>query len=194
MKRLNIDLLKDEEQLNKYIDSLEEELEKTESVDQQVDLILNNILNLFSNFNDRRALRASNIEAITNMLRLKSELPLKRIQTKKAILDILTKKKELEIKEKSCDASYQLAGTAGNLLLAVFNKLDQNNIHPEIDDHTLEAECHDIIDTQQDVAAITSTSKQKPVEYISVEKLQRELDEEESIVTEDNQNGDDNIA
>ena len=100
MKKSLVEILSDNEQLDEYISSLEDELEKTEFVDAQLDVVLNNILNLYSNFADRRALRASNINAITEMLKLKSELPMKRIQAKKMILDILSKKKELEIKEK----------------------------------------------------------------------------------------------
>ena len=55
MKQSIIKILSDDDQLNEYINSLENELEKTESVDAQLDLILDNILNLYSNFADRRA-------------------------------------------------------------------------------------------------------------------------------------------
>ncbi len=189
MRKSLVELLSDSEQLNEYISSLEDELEKTESVDIQLDIVLNNILSLYSNFADRRALRASNISAITEMFKLKSELPMKRIQAKKMILDILSKKKELEIKEKNSEANNQLAGTAVGVLAAVFNRLDQNNIHPEIDDNILECECRDIIDTPQSLNDINIFVDDIVAD---VEKIQEELDIENE---EDNiDNGDDTIA
>lgn len=190
MKQSIIKILSDDEQLNEYINSLESELEKTESVDAQLDLILDNILNLYSNFADRRALRASNISAITEMLKLKSDLPIKRIQAKKMILDVLSKKKELEIKEKNSDTNNQLVGTTANLLNAIFSRLDQNNIHPEIDDNVLECECRDIIDTP---ASLSDTNMLVDDIVTNVEKIQEELDTED-MEEYNNDNGDDTIA
>ena len=190
MKKSLVEILSDNEQLNEYISSLEDELEKTEFVDAQLDVVLNNILNLYSNFADRRALRASNINAITEMLKLKSELPMKRIQAKKMILDILSKKKELEIKEKNSEANNQLAGTAVGVLAAVFNRLDQNNIHPEIDDNVLECECRDIIDIP---ASLSDTNMLADDIVTNVEKIQEELDTED-MEEYNNDNGDDTIA
>ena len=83
MKQSLVKILSDDEQLSEYISSLESELENTELVDAKLDLILDNILSLYSNFTDRRALRASNISAVTEMLKLKADIPMRRIQTKK---------------------------------------------------------------------------------------------------------------
>jgi len=190
MKQSIIKILSDDDQLNEYINSLENELEKTESIDAQLDLILDNILNLYSNFADRRALRASNISAITEMLKLKSDLPIKRIQAKKMILDVLSKKKELEIKEKNSDTNNQLVGTTANLLNAIFSRLDQNNIHPKIDDNILDCECSDIIDTPK---SLSDTNNLKDDVIINIEKLQKELDILD-IDEDDIKDGDDDIA
>lgn len=196
MKQSLAKILSDDEQLDKYIRSLEEELAKTESVDDQVELILNNILNLYSNFTDRRALRASNISAVTEMLKLKSELPMRRIQTKKMILDILSKKRELEIREKGIDANSALAGTASDLLRAIYARLDQRNIHPEIDADILEYECNDIIDSPKSLNDVSKDPESESDLVIDVVKLQQDLDEsnlDESC--EDSEDcGDGNIA
>jgi len=139
-------ILNDDEALLEYIQNLENDVNASSDVDAKIDIILNNILNLYSNFNDRRALKASNIEAITNLLKLKSELPAKRIQTKKMILDIMTKKRELEIKAKNAETTLQVNESASELLKALFFKLDQKGIHPEVlDDDKLTADCSDII-------------------------------------------------
>ncbi|HCF37569.1 MAG TPA: hypothetical protein DER56_00600 [Thermosipho africanus] len=172
-----VNIIKDDEQLTSYIESLEEELKKTENIDEQVDMILSNILKLFNNFNDRRALRASNIDAITNLIKLKSEIPMKRIQTKKIILDMLTKKKELEIKEKSANATSNLANTTSDMLKAIYQQLDNNNIHPIIE-ATLEETCKDIIDTPQLEAGESEfVENNGNEEVIDVVKLQKSVDE-----------------
>jgi len=152
MKQSLVKILSDDEQLSEYISSLESELENTELVDAKLDLILDNILSLYSNFTDRRALRASNISAVTEMLKLKADIPMRRIQTKKMILDMLAKKRELEIKERSVSASDQLVGTTSDLLRAIFNRLDQSNIHPIIDTSVLESECLDIVDSPKSLS------------------------------------------
>lgn len=172
-----VNIIKDDEQLTSYIESLEEELKKTENIDEQVDMILSNILKLFNNFNDRRALRASNIDAIANLIKLKSEIPMKRIQTKKIILDMLTKKKELEIKEKSANATSNLANTTSDMLKAIYQQLDNNNIHPIIE-ATLEETCKDIIDTPQLEAGESEfVENNGNEEVIDVVKLQKSVDE-----------------
>lgn len=172
-----VNIIKDDEQLTSYIESLEEELKKTENIDEQVDMILSNILKLFNNFNDRRALRASNIDAIANLIKLKSEIPMKRIQTKKIILDMLTKKKELEIKEKNANATSNLANTTSDMLKAIYQQLDNNNIHPIIE-ATLEETCKDIIDTPQLKAGESEfVENNGNEEVIDVVKLQKSVDE-----------------
>jgi small-conductance mechanosensitive channel len=172
-----VNIIKDDEQLTSYIESLEEELKKTENIDEQVDMILSNILKLFNNFNDRRALRASNIDAIANLIKLKSEIPMKRIQTKKIILDMLTKKKELEIKEKNANATSNLANTTSDMLKAIYQQLDNNNIHPIIE-ATLEETCKDIIDTPQlEADEFEFVENNGNEEVIDVVKLQKSVDE-----------------
>jgi hypothetical protein len=86
------------------------------------------------------------------MLKLKADIPMRRIQTKKMILDMLAKKRELEIKERSVSASDQLVGTTSDLLRAIFNRLDQSNIHPIVDTSVLESECLDIVDSPKSLS------------------------------------------
>ncbi len=169
MKASIVKILSDDDKLREYIEALESDIENTENVDIKVDLVLDNILKMFSNFTDRRALKSTNIEAITNLLKLKSELPMKRIQTKKLILDVLTKKNELEIKNKTAEATNKLAGGTTDILRAIFMKLDQKQIHPKlIEEDVLKLECKDIID-----ATIVNNEEESSTDIV---KLQNKLD------------------
>lgn len=175
MRSSIVKILSDEDKLASYIQELEEDISKTEIIDAKLDLVLDNILNMFANFTDRRALKSTNIEAVTNLFKLKSELPMKRIQTKKMILDILTKKNELDIKAKSVDATSKLAGDTSDILRAIFMKLDEQQIHPKIfDEDTLQNECKDIIDVPADQ---THIEKEEP-EVTDIVSLQKTLDNE----------------
>lgn len=145
MKQSLVKILIDNDELENYVLELEKDIDNTINIDEKVDLILDNILELYNNFKDRRALSARNIEAITNLFKLKSDLPSKRIQTKKQILDIMTKKRELEIKDKVAQANTEIAANSGDILRAIFNQLDKNQIHPDVID--IESEYSDIIDT-----------------------------------------------
>ncbi len=75
------------------------------------------------------------------MLKLQADLPQQRVKAKKAALDILTKKRELEIKNTAANAVNNIAVNSGELLKAIFLKLDQQNIHPALEEtEILEAE------------------------------------------------------
>jgi hypothetical protein len=172
-----VKILSDEDRLASYINELEEDISKTEIIDAKLDLVLDNILNMFSNFADRRALKSTNIEAVTNLFKLKSELPMKRIQTKKMILDILTKKNEMDIKAKTADATSKLAGGASDVLRAIFMKLDEQKIHPRVfDDEVLQIECKDIIDVPIDQTIIENEDS----EVTDIVSLQKKLDIEDN--------------
>ncbi|MFA6621945.1 MAG: hypothetical protein WCV43_06305 [Candidatus Caldatribacteriota bacterium] len=139
-------ILIDNNQLEKYIKDLEKDINATGEVDSKVELLLTNILKQYSDFNDRRALSARNIEAVTELLKLKADLPMKRVQTKKHILDIMTKKDELEIKKKIVKANTDIAESTSELLKLIFNTLDQRQIHPVVIDVENDPEYLDIID------------------------------------------------
>lgn len=142
-----VKILEDNSELENYIKSLEDDINNTENIDESLDLIIDNILNMFNNFTDRRSLKATNIEALGTLLKLKAELPFKRIQSKKMILDILTKKNELEIKKSNAVVNRKLANNSSEMLKAIFMQLDQNKIHPIIEDaEIIYSECSDIID------------------------------------------------
>lgn len=142
-------IINDQEALNEYIEALENDIDSTIDVDNTVDTMLKNILDNYDNFKDRRALRASNISAITELLRLKAELPQKRIQHKKTILDIMTKKEELELKRQTATAASQLAENTNNMTALLLNNLDNNNIQPIILDAEITKECSSLIDTPE---------------------------------------------
>lgn len=142
-------IINDQEALNEYIEALENDIDSTIDVDNTVDTMLKNILDNYDNFKDRRALRASNISAITELLRLKAELPQKRIQHKKTILDIMTKKEELELKRQTATAASQLAENTNNMTALLLNNLDNNNIQPIILDAEISKECSSLIDTPE---------------------------------------------
>jgi hypothetical protein len=75
------------------------------------------------------------------LLKLQADLPQQRVKAKKAALDILTKKRELEIKNTAANAVNNIAVNSGELLKAIFLKLDQQNIHPALEEtEILEAE------------------------------------------------------
>lgn len=146
MKKSLVKILIDNNQLEKYIKDLEKDIDATGEVDSKVELLLTNILKQYSDFNDRRALSARNIEAVTELLKLKADLPMKRVQTKKHILDIMTKKDELEIKKKIVKANTDIAESTSELLKLIFNTLDQRQIHPVVIDVENDPEYLDIID------------------------------------------------
>ena len=165
MKKSIVEILKDDERLTEYIQSLEEDINKTEDVDATLDLILNNILHNCDNFSDRRALKSTLIESVTDLIKLKTELPMKRVQTKKSILDIMTKKEELEIKKTQANASAAIAGSAVDMLTYLYTTLDNLHIHPmAIEDSVLDAECVNIIDTLSIDEEITEKIEEVKIE------------------------------
>lgn len=171
------------DKVNEYILSLEDDIAKSEVVDDKVNELLDNLLYMFNDFKDKRALRASNIEAITNLLKLKADLPMQRVKIKKTALDILTKKKELEIKDKAATAIGNVAMSSGELLRSIYLKLDQYSIHPEIaNNEILEAECSEIIEKPKELVAISESSEKEEIDsqIVDIAKLQQTLDSCES--------------
>ncbi len=161
-------ILENPEELENYIQSLEKDIDNTESIDESLDLIINNILNMYNNFTDRRSLKSSNIEAIGSLLKLKAELPFKRIQTKKTILDMLTKKNEIEIKKSNAASTKQLANNSSDMLRAIFMQLDKNKIHPIIEDvEVVYEECSDIIGKPLEIGLNTSENEEDKKELSS---------------------------
>lgn len=176
MKQSLAKIMDDEKKLKSYINTLELDIENTKNVDEKIDLVLDNILNMYSNFTDRRSLKASNIEAITNLLKLKSDLPMKRIQSKKLILDMMCKKTELEIKNKSAEASKDLAVSTTDFFKQVFLMLDQNKIHPKLNEEELIIDCNDIIDVQIEQPKEKDDINDE-VSEINIEEIQKQLDD-----------------
>lgn len=173
-------ILNDNDALNEYISDLEHDIDNTETVDNQLDTILNNILTNYDYFKDRRSLRASNFEALGTLLRLKAELPQKRIQSKRQLLDILTKKEELAIKKQEADASSTIANSTGSIINAIFNNFDINGINPKlVDADVLDDECEAILDKSEEV----NTDNKKDIDNVTktIDKNNKEKDKEELI-------------
>lgn len=187
MKKSIVEILKDDERLTEYIQSLEEDINKTEDADATLDLILNNILHNCDNFSDRRALKSTLIESVTDLIKLKTELPMKRVQTKKSILDIMTKKEELEIKKTQANASAAIAGSAVDMLTYLYTTLDNLHIHPiAIEESVLDAECVNIIDTLSIDEEITEKIEEVKIEndennLISIDAMIEEAIDESKI-------------
>ena len=170
MKKSLVKILIDNNQLEKYIKDLEKDINATGEVDSKVELLLDNILKQYSDFNDRRSLSAKNIEAVVELLKLKADLPMKRVQTKKQILDIMTKKDELEIKKKIAKANTEVAESASDVLKLIFNALDQRQIHPTVVDVEKESEYLDIIDVPLIEESVETVGKNEETEEYIEEK------------------------
>ena len=139
MKKSLKTIMQDEEALSLYIEQLENEINESENVDNDVSEVLENVLTSVGRFKDRRYLRSTYVDSIANLLKLKSELPLKRLQAKKTLFDIIAKKKELEIKDKSLEINDKIVENQSELISRVFDILDEKNIHPKvIEDETLD--------------------------------------------------------
>lgn len=183
MKKSIVEILKDDERLTEYIQSLEEDINKTEDMDEKLDLILDNVLKNCDDFKDRRALKSTLIESVTELIKLRTELPMKRIQSKKQILDIMTKKEELEIKKAQAKAQATIAGETVDMLTYLYTVLDDLHIHPKhLDESILEAECIDIIDTVAVEEEIEE--KENKIEEVKVESDETNLINVDTMIEE----------
>jgi len=183
LKKSIVEILKDDERLTEYIQSLEEDINKTEDMDEKLDLILDNVLKNCDDFKDRRALKSTLIESVTELIKLRTELPMKRIQSKKQILDIMTKKEELEIKKAQAKAQATIAGETVDMLTYLYTVLDDLHIHPKhLDESILEAECIDIIDTVAVEEEIEE--KENKIEEVKVESDETNLINVDTMIEE----------
>lgn len=136
------DILQNDDALNEYIEELSEKIDINNEVEDKIDVILSNLLDTskFDNFNNIRYLRSTYIDSVANLLKLKTEIPLKRAQTQKLLIDILSKKKDLELKEKAIANNDENAKSLNGSLRSLFEYLDKNNIHPSVDESILDNE------------------------------------------------------
>lgn len=140
--------LDDQEELNQLINESEIDIDNSKTVDMTVDTLIDNIMKVTNGFSDKRVLRASTISALSELLRIKSELPIKRVQAKKMLQDMYTKKLELELKSKAVKSTVDLQENTSELLKSIFLKLDQQNIHPNLElTKEASAACNSIIDS-----------------------------------------------
>lgn len=153
------EILQDDSALNEYLEELNEKIEIDNNLEAKIDLILENLLSKtkFDNFNNVKYLRSTYIDSVANLLKLKTEIPLKRAQTQKLLVDILSKKKDLELKEKSLKNSEEGTKTITDSLRSVFEYLDKNDIHPQVDDI-------DVIDSKSIVDDETTNNNSESVE------------------------------
>lgn len=153
------EILQDDSALNEYLEELNEKIEIDNNLEAKIDLILENLLSKtkFDNFNNVKYLRSTYIDSVANLLKLKTEIPLKRAQTQKLLVDILSKKKDLELKEKSLKNNEEGTKTITDSLRSVFEYLDKNDIHPQVDDI-------DVIDSKSIVDDETTNNNSESVE------------------------------
>ena len=110
-------------------------------------------------------MKSSTIDAITNLLRFKSELPQKRIQSKKTIMDIACKKEELAIKKSLAISSESISNNTGSLIQLLFDNLDKNAINPIITEMEISDDsCLKIIDHVDTFIADELLSKEEEEE------------------------------
>lgn len=138
----------DQEELNQLINESEIDIDNSKTVDDTVNILIDNIMKVTNGFNDKRTLRASTISALSELLRIKSELPIKRVQAKKMLQDMYTKKIELELKARAVKSTVDLQENTADLLKSIYLKLDQQNIHPNVElTKEFSAACNSIIDS-----------------------------------------------
>lgn len=152
------EILQDDTALNEYIEELNNKIEIDNNVEDKIDKILNNLLDKakFDNFNNIKYLRSTYIDSVANLLKLKTEIPLKRAQTQKLMIDILSKKKDFDLKEKALKNNEDSTKTITDSLRSLFEYLDKHEINPNVNDNIME-ESKSIIDT---VEPITSESEE----------------------------------
>lgn len=158
MKKKMSEILQDDTALNEYIEELNNKIEIDNNVEDKIDKILNNLLDKakFDNFNNIKYLRSTYIDSVANLLKLKTEIPLKRAQTQKLMIDILSKKKDFDLKEKALKNNEDSTKTITDSLRSLFEYLDKHEINPNVNDNIME-ESKSIIDT---VEPITSESEE----------------------------------
>lgn len=158
MKKKMSEILQDDTALNEYIEELNNKIEIDNNVEDKIDKILNNLLDKakFDNFNNIKYLRSTYIDSVANLLKLKTEIPLKRAQTQKLMIDILSKKKDFDLKEKALKNNEDSTKTITDSLRSLFEYLDKHEINPNVNDNIME-ESKSIIDTSE---PITSESEE----------------------------------
>lgn len=148
----------DNDDILEYINSLEEDIEKTTEVEKKLDIIIDNILDKFDNFKDIRSVRASNISAINELIRTKKDIQDSKISGKKSLLDMVMKKRIADAKNiTSAEINDNKQYFDFKSLLI---HLDSLNIHPIIDSNVLN-KAEELIDTQDDYLSLTESIKEE---------------------------------
>lgn len=157
MKKVTAQMLDhmDEEELLEYINSLEDSIEESTETERKLDLILENILRKYQDFNDIRFLRASNIEAINGLIKTKLDIHDTINSNKKAILDLVLKKRANDSKNKTMLEVGGLEESKPMDFKALLVHLDQLNIQPVVDKKML-AEAEALVDTKGETLVITA--------------------------------------
>jgi len=118
--------------LELYLSKIEEDINLVESRDQRVEEVLLNLLIKFHSFQDPRSLKSTNIEALTKLLDLYTNLPVKRAQLRKTIIDTLMKKQDLKQRR---DDTNNLKETVGITMSSILNMIEQSNTcYPSYED------------------------------------------------------------
>ncbi len=98
------------EDIDSYIEKIEESINLSEDREKDVGVILANLLDKFKFFTDPRALRSTNISALTELIDCYQSAPVKRAGLYKSIIELIMKKEELEMKKKDREKTEVLTG------------------------------------------------------------------------------------
>lgn len=171
LKRVTKEMLNhmNEDELLEYINSLEESIEEDTATEGKLDTIIDNVLAKYDNFNDPRHLRASNIEAVNSLLRTKQDIHETRINNKKAILDVVMKKRDNDSRNKTMLAMSDKETDRPLDFKTLLIHLDNMNIHPVLDKEML-IEAESLIDRTGEVLDFGSDND-------SQEQLPEQVDE-----------------
>lgn len=126
-KIIESDFLEDNSKLNEYINEIINDIDKNDEMESTVKNLLSNILDIYKNFKDPRYLKSNNIEAIISLINTINDMPLKKAQAKKNMLETLIKKynfdKKISVESKLNDTMVSMK--------SILEKLDEMGINPK---------------------------------------------------------------
>ena len=126
-KIIESDFLEDNSKLNEYINENINDIDKNDEMESTVKNLLSNILDIYKNFKDPRYLKSNNIEAIISLINTINDMPLKKAQAKKNMLETLIKKynfdKKISVESKLNDTMVSMK--------SILEKLDEMGINPK---------------------------------------------------------------
>lgn len=119
--------MEDNSKLNEYINEILEDIDKNDYTEEISKNLLLNILKIYKNFEDPRYLKSTNIEAIINLITTLNDLPIKKAQAKKNLIDTMIKKYNFD---KKLNVETKISETMVSMK-SLLEKLDEMGINPK---------------------------------------------------------------